>query len=191
MFARLHLSLTAPGIERVALTQWFMSLITIGCLIVTGFIWWYGRELNEKITKFNDGIIELQQVNQKMRVEAAAQGLDLSDSRIQALSKEVVFAKQLRQQQTFSWTEFLNDLESAVPSNVSMDSIVLNFKEASISLAGSTATLKDLNRLVDRLEAHPAFHQVVLSRHTFKTKKGKTEKHRVLLFTMTVSYLPV
>ena len=102
----------------------------------------------------------------------------------------MTFAKTIRTHQRFSWTQFLNDLEATVPEKISMDSVTLNFKDATIALQGSAATLNDLNRFVDELENHRAFHHVVLSRHSHKSKK-KDKQHKYVVFTMKVSYEPM
>lgn len=190
MIPRLHVSLTAPGMTSLYLAQWALTLLTVGCLTGSACIWWYGQELEEQTDHLQRNISELGQLNQQMMVKASSQGFDLTDSRIQKLPQEVAFAKRIWKQQAFSWTQFLNDLEAAVPSNVSMDSVTLNFKDATIALNGSTATLDDLNRLVDRLENHKAFHDVELSQHSLKTKK-KDKKTKLVKFTMTVLYRPI
>ena len=190
MVPRLHLALTAPGLSTVALTQWFLTLFAIACLMITALTWWSGQQINTEIIQSEQDITQLQAQNHQLTNQAASKGIDLSERTIQALPQEIIFAKQIRQLQSFSWTQFLNDLEAAVPKKVSMDSVILNFKDASISLSGSASTLNDLNNLVNGLEAHPAFHYVVLSQHAHKTKrKNKDQKH--VAFTMTVSYQPI
>ena len=190
MYPRLHLSLTDPGIGTLGLVQWGLTLLIVGSLAIAGYIVWYTGELTDEITYLEQGLTQIQASNHQLMSQAASKGFDLSNSRIQALPKEVAFARQIRKQQSFSWTRFLNDLEATVPPKVSMDSVVLNFKEGSIALSGTSATLKDLNSLVNRLETHPAFHHVVLSRHALKNM-GKNKKKRFLQFTMTVGYTPV
>ena len=187
MTPRLHLSFIAPGINRLYLTQWTLTILTVGCLALTGGIWWYGHSLEVQTASLQDRIAELQLTNQQMMVKAGSQGFDLSDRRRQELPKEVTFAQEIRAHQSFSWTQFLNDLESAVPEKISMESVMLNFKDATIALQGSAATLADLNLFVNGLENHRAFHHVVLSRHSHKAKK-ENESHKYVTFTMKVSY---
>ena len=190
MISRLHVSLTAAGVNSLTLTQWAFTLIAVGCLTISACIWWYGQELDHQTTHLQQEIKELEQVNQELVKKATAQGFDLSDSRIQELPREVTFAKKIWKQQAFSWTKFLNDLEATVPKKLSMDAVTLNFKDSSIGLSGSAATLNDLKHFVDKLETHQAFHHVVLSQHSFKNK-GKDKKTKFVKFTMTVSYQPL
>lgn len=190
MIPRLHISLISPGIKSLVAIQWILTILTVSCLALSAGIGWHGHNLDEQTTRLQRQIAELERTNQQMMVKANAQGFDLSDSRRQELPTEVTFAKELWARQSFSWTQFLNDLEATVPDKISMDSVTLNFKHASISLQGSAATLSDLNVFVDGLENHRAFHHVVLSRHSHKKKK-KNKKHDYIIFTMTVSYQPL
>ena len=187
MTPRLHISLIAPGIQRLSHAQRVLTYLTLVCLGLTGGLWWYGQSLDQQTASLQTQIETLDQTNQEMMIKANSQGFDLSENRRQELPKEVTFVDIIRTHQSFSWTQFLNDLEATVPQKISMDSVTLNFKDATIALQGSAATLKDLNLFVDELENHPAFHHVVLSRHSQKSKK-KNKKHSFVAFTMKVSY---
>ena len=190
MTSRLHISLIAPGIKNLALAQRIFTVVTMGCLVLTGGLWWYAQNLDQQSNHLQSQIIKLEQTNQLMMTKAQSAGFDLSDNRRQELPKEVTFVNTMRTYQGFSWTQFLSDLEAAVPEKISMDSVTLNFKDATIALQGSAVTLNDLNLFVDDLENHPAFHHVVLSRHSQKKKK-KNKKHQYVVFTMKVSYDPI
>jgi Tfp pilus assembly protein PilN len=190
MTPRFHLSLIAPGVKSLALTQRILTYLTLCCLGLTGGLWWYGQELDQQTSSLQTQIEILNQTNQQLMIKADSLGFDLSDNRRQELPKEVTFVNTIRTHQNFSWTQFLNDLEATVPEKISMDSVTLNFKDATIALQGSAGTLKDLNVFVDELENHPAFHHVVLSRHSQKSKK-KNKKHQFVVFTMKVSYEPI
>ncbi|GJL61454.1 MAG: hypothetical protein NPIRA04_01080 [Nitrospirales bacterium] len=187
MKPRTHLSLTAPGMDRLFLAQWGLIVLMVGGLIIAGGIWWVSQEIDRERSQFLDKTHELQLLNRQMITNASSHGIDLSQERIQALPKEIRFANQIRAQLGFSWTQFLNDLESTVPDTISMESVKVNFKETTITLSGSAKTLKDINGLVDQLETHPSFHHVVLSQHAQKQNK-KHDKTTFVLFTLTVLY---
>ncbi len=187
MTSRIRVSLAAPGMTSLLRVQWGLIVLTIVGLSLSGFIWWISQSLDQQTAQFEQQTQELRSYNQELIIKASSQGIDLSDQRIQALPKEVTFAHQLRKQLGFSWTQFLNDLESSVPTNIAMESAKVNFKEASIALNGSATTLTDINRFVDRLESHPSFHHVVLSQHVLKRKK-KSDVKPFVLFTLTVLY---
>ncbi len=167
--------------------QWGLICLTIAGLSISGAIWWISQSLDQQTAQYDQQIQELQTYNQQLIINASSQGIDLSDQRIQTLPKEVTFAHQLRKQLGFSWTQFLNDLESTVPTHLAMQSVKVNFKETSIALNGSAKSLPDINRFVDRLEAHPSFHHVVLSQHVLKRKR-KSKVKPFVLFTLTVLY---
>ncbi len=188
MNRRTHLSLTAQGMDSLHLVQWGLTLVSVGCFTLAGCIWWYAQGLVQENWEVEKQANQLRERDQQLTMNAASQGIDLSYARLQALPKEVLFAKQVRQQLGFSWTQFLNDLESAVPAKVSMDSVKVNFVNGSLVLNGSAKTLDDINQLVDGLEAHPSFKHVVLSQHAYKQKK-KRDKKRFIVFILTVEYV--
>lgn len=190
MTSRVHISLEAPGLKWLPHTQRIMTYLSLCFLGLTGGLWWYGQELDHQISSLQTQMSILKQTNQQLMIKANALGFELTDNRRQELLKEVTFVNTIRTHQRFSWTQFLNDLEATVPEKISMDSVTLNFKEATIALQGSAATLKDLNLFVDKLENHQAFNHVVLSRHSQKRKK-ENEKHQYIVFTMKVSYEPI
>jgi len=182
-----HLSFAAPGMEGLLLAQRGLIALTIASLCIAGGIWWISQEIDRERFEFVQKTNELRLLNQQTIRNASLRGIDLSDERVQALPKEILFAKQIRKQLGFSWTQFLNDLESTVPETIAMESVKVNFKETSIVLSGSAKTLTDINGLVDQLETHPSFHHVVLSQTAQKQKK-KHENTAFVMFTLTVLY---
>jgi len=189
MIPYFHLSLAAPGMRRVRLTQWALTCVMIGCLVLTGGLLAYKQRLDEHSSQMQGKLANSQAALNTLMNQARAEGIDLSDKRIQALPDEITFAKHVRERLAFSWTQFLNDLEAAVPPKISMDSAVVNFKDSTIMLSGSSSTLKSLLHLVESLKASPSFHHVVLVHHSRKMTK-KPPRRRFVLFTMTVSYQP-
>ncbi|WP_447971410.1 PilN domain-containing protein [Nitrospira sp. M1] len=185
--SRTHLSLAAPGMDSLLLVQWGLIVLMGSGLLIAGGIWWLSQEIDHERSLFVDKTNELRLLNQQMIKNASSHGIDLSVERIESLPKEISFANQIRKQLGFSWTQFLNDLESTVPDTISMESVKVNFKETNIALSGSAKTLKDINGLVDQLETHPSFHDVVLSQHANKQSK-KQGKAAFVLFTLTVLY---
>ena len=187
MLPSLMISLTPPGIRTIQWIQWGLTFLTGALLLWSTWIWLESHTLRDRIAHYEAAVKRGQQINQQYIQQLQREGFDLSKSRQQTLPKEVAFAKRLRMQQAFSWTRFLSDLETAVPPRISMASVSLNFKNGSIALGGSAEALKDLMSFVEKLEAHPAFHNVVLSKHFEKTKGGKN-KIPYIVFNMTVSY---
>jgi len=162
----------------------------IGCLILTGGLLVYKQRIEEHVSHMEAKLTNLQTAHNTLMNQARTEGIDLSDKRIRALPDEITFTKQVRERLAFSWTQFLNDLEAAVPPKISMDSAVANFKDSTIILSGSSSTLKTLHHLVESLKASPSFHHVVLTQHAIRRTR-KPHRHPFVLFTMTVSYQPI
>jgi type IV pilus assembly protein PilN len=120
----------------------------------------------------------------RVQVEGRAEGLDLSDAALQRLPRDVAFANQLIAKRAFSWTNFLGDLEKAIPPGVSINSIRLDPKESIIALTGSAASLKDLTTLIISLEDHAAFHDAVLLQY-------RVQDNTLVDFNVTVHYTDV
>ncbi|RMH31537.1 MAG: hypothetical protein D6690_15425 [Nitrospirae bacterium] len=190
MAVSLRVSLAAPGMSRLRFVQWLLACILVAALGATTTFWWTSQTVTAQIRQIEHNLDALRARNQRMRAQAVQTGWDLSEARLRQLPQEIDFARQLQRLESFSWTQFLNDLESAVPANVSLESVVLNFTDSSIALRGMTKTLTDLERLVERLEDHPAFDEVVLSQHAVKTisSRKKVNHRQVIAFSLTVRY---
>lgn len=190
---RLQITLAAPGIRTARLMQWVLALFSVGALAGSAIIWFESEQLEVETLERHGAVNRTRERNQLFLDIAQSQGIDLSKQRLDMLSQEVALANTLSKHHVFSWTRFLGDLETAVPPRISMKSVSLNFRDTTIALTGSAATLKDLNALVDGLEGHPAFYNVVLSSHKTTKPKGKKKggtKPRYIAFTMKVGYNP-
>jgi len=157
-------------------------------------MWWDSRAIVEAAAKYEQAAERVRETSRQFLAQASRAGLDLSDGRIKALNREVDFANQLLEKRAFSWTRFLSQLEDAVPPHVSISSVVLSFKDSIITLNGTALTLKDVTALVNNLENHADFHDVVLSQHRFKEsgdgKISGQDTSGMVEFTLTVMYRP-
>ena len=190
---RLHCSLTAPGIRLVSGAQWILVLASVSFFILAVWVLWHSQRIEAKILKREEAVVHAQGMNQQYLQQARLEGFDLSPQRIETLPQEISFANRISSHQAFSWTRFLSDLETAVPLNISMKSVVPNFRDASIVLTGSADTLGDLTDLVEGLEEHPAFNHVILSSHKIKKsneKEQKTRQRDYVAFSLKVTYNP-
>jgi Tfp pilus assembly protein PilN len=187
MIPRLHLNLSAPSTHYLRLAQFGLHLLTVGALTLTGTFWWFGSTLNQEIDSIDEQVSALQTANEQLIAQAQTSGLDLSLQAIQRIPPQVVFVKQVRERVGFSWTQLLNDLETAIPSDIAMNSVSLDEKHDTILLQGSATSLPDLNRLIHQLDKHPAFQQVMLSQHANKKIKGQVGDSEIA-FSLSVSY---
>ena len=190
MVPRMHLSLSAPGINHLTLTQFGLKLITVGALTLTITFWWIGTTLHQKIDALKNRTETIITQTRQAVDQAKTRGIDLSDRAIKEIPQKISFVKQVRERIGFSWTQLLSDLESAVPRNLMMSAVSLEEETNTVLLTGSTQSLKDLNRLIQKLEKHKAFHDVILTQHGEKKKKSRSGQP-FIVFSMKVSYEPI
>lgn len=189
MVPRVHINLSAPGINHLTLTQLGLKLLTAGGLAATIVFLWVGTTLHKKIDAVANQTYTIITHTKKVVDQEKALGIDLSDQAIQKIPQRISFVKHVRERVGFSWTQLLTDLESAVPGSLMMSAVSLDEKTNTVLLKGSTQSLQDLNRLIHQLEKHQAFHDVILTQHA-KKKKEDTTKQSFVVFSMKVSYDP-
>ncbi|MCA9499631.1 MAG: PilN domain-containing protein, partial [Nitrospira sp.] len=163
------------------------TLITAGALALTASFWWQGDSLHAQIDVLEDQAVSVETANQQLVSQARGAGIDLSHQAIRSIPSKITFVKQVRERVGFSWTQLLTDLETAIPPNITVNSVSLDEKTDTILLQGSAASLPDLNRLIHQLDKHAAFQNVLLSQHSTKaTKDDQSVSYSV--FTLTVTY---
>ena len=189
---RLHIPLSASGLKTVRLIQAALAGTCFFLFISMGWLWWESQQIETDILEQETAIVQIMDTSRQFRQQAEANGYNLSDQWLQGLPQHVAFAEKLATHQNFSWTQLLNDLESAVPMRISIESVTLDFRNSSIALSGAALNLEDLSALVDRLEQHPAFQQIVLSNHKVQKKKKKEQKRifSFIAFSLAVTYKP-
>ena len=175
MVPRVHMNLAAPGTNYLRLTQFGLHLLTVGTLTLTASFWWLGSTLNQQIDVLENQVSTVQTTNEQLVTQAKTAGLDLSHQAIRGIPPQVTFVKQVRERVGFSWTQLLTDLETAIPPDVTMNSVSLDEKNDTILLQGSATSLPDLNRLIHQLDKHTAFQNVMLSQHANKNDKDGQE----------------
>ena len=197
MLPRLNMSLTAKGFGVLRAAQATLGL-TIACAIANS-AWqlWETQVLEQAAAPYEAATKRMSDSTVAYVEKAKQAGFDLSDQRLKGLEKEVTFTNQMLANRAFSWTQFLTDLEEAVSSNVSIESVGLSFNKdgiATITLSGSSLTLRDLTALTNDLEKHPAFQGVVLSHHQSVAsgfrEAGTRQIEEIVEFALTVMYRP-
>ena len=190
----LQLGLTAHGLPAVRAAQWGLACVIAGSAAVAGWLWWDSWVLDERAAVYESAARRVQGATSEFARESLQAGFDLSEGRLKAMSQEVIFSDQLLKQRAFSWTRFLSDLENAVPLHISIASVTLSGPDAAIALSGSALTLKDVTALVNSLERHPSFRNVVLSQHHVQEPAGAEDEKKKMRptveFTMTAAYRP-
>ena len=187
---RLHLPLTAQGVAGLKYLQIALALVSVLLLLTNVWLWRTASDVEDRIAALETTIFQTRNVYRKFRRQAELEGVDVSPARLQTLRREVAFANRVIQNQRFSWTQLLDDLERATPHQISMKSIVLN-KEA-LALSGTALTLEELTAFVDRLKSHPAFQHVEISSHKSQRRSTRSQAGPAtfIAFSLTVSYDP-
>ena len=189
MVPRVHTNLSAPGIRHLKLSQFVLKAVTVVSLALTICFWWLGTNLHKQIDGLENQTHMIMAQTKQVVDQARTAEIDLSDHAIQQLPQQITFVKQVRERVGFSWTQLLNDLESALPGSIRMNTVSLEEKTNTVLLNGSTQSLQDLNQLIHRLETHPAFQDVILTQHANKQQK-ETPGQPTTVFSMKVSYDP-
>ncbi|MGH7251609.1 MAG: PilN domain-containing protein [Nitrospiraceae bacterium] len=171
----MHLSLTASGFLLLRVVQWGLTFAIAGLTTVALWFWWDSRVIDELAAQRERATERAQETNRQFGQQAAQAGMDLSEARAKELGHQVAFVNRLTEQRAFSWTRFLSDLEDAVSPHISISSVGLDFKDTVITLNGTALTLKDLTTMVNKLDNHPAFRNVVLSQHRFLEPSARGE----------------
>ena len=199
MVPRLHLPLTSNGLGVLRAAQVVMSLVILGASTAAVWFWMESHMLNRAAAPYEASTQRILEITGTYVKEAKEAGYDVTDGRLKGLEQEVSFTNQMLAKGAFSWTRFLTDLEEAVPPNVSIGSVALSFKDgvSTIALTGSALGLRDLTTLVNGLESHPTFRQVVLSHHQTQGSPERADGPsrdkdgpRAVEFSLTVTYRP-
>lgn len=123
--------------------------------------WGVGQE----ITIIEAALDQVREQDRELLARASQQGLDLSESAIQFLPKEVDFANQLIAKRGFSWTRFLAEIEQAIPARIAINSIRLDQTNSVVHLMGSALNLEAVTALTVTFQDHPRFKDPVLGQH--------------------------
>src|SRR5262249_19934294 len=110
-----------------------------------------------------------------------AAGKAMTPEQAASLSKDIAFANELLQRKTFYWSSLLSDIETVIPSNISLSRIQLNFKEQRVMMSGFAVSLKELTQFIIRLEDSSAFEDVFL-------ENQKTAEHNWVEFSLSAQY---
>lgn len=199
MLPRLSLSVMTPGWNGLRAAQIGLWLLLVAAV---AFSLWIGADslaLQDEALRHEQAAERLRTDTKTFLAKAREAGFTLTEERAKLLPRDVAFANQLLEKRAFSWTRFLSDLESTVPTRASISSVSLSFSGTTITVSGTALTLKDVTGFVEDLERHPAFEKVVLTEHHTEELRPKDAKGShgalapgtpVVLFTLTVTYSP-
>jgi len=125
--------------------------------------------------------LKVEESQRTLEKELRTRGMDASEAGVRAFTTKIGVLNEQIVHKAFSWTLFLNEMESAVPNNISITRLQPKFPEGMITLIGKAISLKDLTQLIIRLEDSQAFSEVFL-------KDQKTDKEGFVDFTVEFKY---
>ena len=182
--------------------RWLQAGMLVAILTSLGlstWLWHVSLKQEMEAESVEAATAKLQAANGQLNRGLAEEGLTLKAMQLSDLKREIIFANHVSAKRDLSWARLLSDLEEATPPHVSYSSVQLNYKDATVTLQGATASLHDLNALVASLDGHQAFGKATLSSHALeaaKDDKGEVSSHdsaglpnvKQVLFDMTATY---
>lgn len=159
------------------------ALVFASFLLVLLAVWNFlnYRATFPELDRVADSVKRVEQQSAQHQSKLQAGGKATTPEQTASLPKEIAFANDLLQRKTFFWSNLLSDIETVIPSNISLSRIQLNFKEQRVMLSGYATTLKDLTQFIIRLEDSPAFEDVFL-------ENQKTAEHNWVEFSLNAQY---
>ena len=152
-------------------------------LLVVGICW----DLGHMILTYQESVTiqaELDRVRQQdvdLIAEARREGIDLSAESLKRLPSEVELANQLLGKRTFSWTQFLTELEQAIPPRLALSSVRLDQAGRMVRLTGTAVSLEDITTFTVGLQDHATFKDPILAQH-------RVGPNGLVEFDVTVQY---
>ena len=152
-------------------------------LLVIGIGW----NLGQAFLTYQESLTiqaELDRVRQQdlnLITEARREGIDLSEEALKRLPSEVELANQLLRKRTFSWTQFLTELEQAIPPRLALSSVRLDQAGTMVRLTGTAVSLEDITTFTVGLQNHATFQDPILAQH-------RVGPNGLVEFDVTVQY---
>lgn len=132
------------------------------------FLWYISgsvKGLGQEIERVSRKVAELPG---KMPAKPVAQK-DVDRERASLTSTSAIM-----EQRSFSWIGALDNLEKAIPANVSLVSIQPSFKDGGVKLSGSAKDFSALSKFIDNLERLRVYKRVLLlNQSTKEVEEGK------------------
>lgn len=159
------------------------ALISLCILLVMGIGW----DVRQAILAYQESVTiqgELDRVRQQdfdLIAEARHEGIDLSEEALKRLPSEVELANQLVGKRSFSWTQFLTELEQAIPPRLALSSVRLDQSGTTVRLTGTAAALEDITAFTVGLQDHATFKGPILAQH-------RVGQNGLVEFDVTVQY---
>ncbi len=156
--------------RRIVLVALYFTMAILVALIGIDLMQYNG--MKEIEGSFDARISRVQHEKQQLQQAIAKLGRNASDDAMKSMEKEVQLINQLLRQKSFSWTTFLSNLESQVPSNISVTRIQPDFSNGQVILGGAAPSLKEVTEFVGRLQKEPFEDPFLMQQEDFE-KDGR------------------
>ncbi len=191
-----HVSMSiVPGMIAVTrVMQWGLAGLALCACLVTGWMGWDSRTLNEAADRYTSAAERTEEMNRQFRAQLEHDQLTLSAQQIAAIQQEVRFINQLAEKRRFSWVQMLHDLEEALPVGIVIEKIERAAKDSTITIDGRAVGMQEVNAFMTTLQTRPAFRHPVLHHHHViesHTIDRGGEKHAGVDFSISVQYREV
>ncbi len=146
-----------------------LRLLLIGScvLLVIGICWNIRQAIltHQASSAIQAELDRVRQQDLDLIAEARHEGIDLSEEALKRLPSEVELANQLLGKRTFSWTQFLTELEQAIPPRLALSSVRLDQAGTMVRLTGTAMSLEDITIFTVGLQDHATFKDPILAQH--------------------------
>jgi hypothetical protein len=167
----LRLTATPSIVSSLRMLQWGLIVLAILSVGLIGWWWEETQDLDAIAERYETAAMRTATLNRQFEAQLAREGLTLPGDQIAMVQGKIAFANLLSEKRAFSWTRLLSELEEAVPANVSIGSVKLDFQQSNIVVDGLARSLQDVNIFVQTLQSHRAFQKAVLAKH--EVHKGR------------------
>ena len=172
--------------------QWGLSGLLLGSSVLTVVMWVQTQEVHEDATRYAEAAERTTVLNRAFTAQLERDQLTLSAGQIAKIQQEIRDVNLLAEKRGFSWTQFLADLEEAVPSGVSISRIQRDEQRSTLTITGQATGMETLKTLLSTLQTRPGFHEPVLHRHDLSDAsrhEGEGEHETTgVAFSVTVQY---
>ncbi|MBH0201006.1 MAG: PilN domain-containing protein [Nitrospira sp.] len=168
---------------RPAIVPLRVLLISMCILLVIGICWnvWQATLAHQESLTIQAELDRVRQQDLDLIADARHEGIDLSEAALKRLPAEVELANQLLGKRMFSWTQFLTELEQAIPPRLALSSVRLDQAGTIVRLTGTAVALEDITVFTVGLQDHATFKDPILAQH----RVGPTG---LVEFDVTVQY---
>lgn len=178
---RLRINLASEDYRKTRIIKTLLYLFSalmlgLGAVQVQSYLFY-----RDDLRYIQDALQRVEQSRHSLEEDLKTRGMDTSEHGVTELTKQIAAVNGLIAHKAFSWTLLLNELESTVPSNISVVKLQPRSPEGRMTLTGKALSLKDLTRFIINLEDSQAFGEVFL-------KDQATAKEGFVEFTIEFKY---